>query len=347
MTKRNKNLLNISFMLLLFFITIYVIFSNNDIEDVMAQIKGGNYKILACAMLMMLCSLLCESTMIFIMLKSMHEKIKFPRCVKYSFIGFYYCAITPSASGGQPAQILYMKKDGYKVTTSSVIILTLVSVYKAVLLMFVAVAMFFNGSMIISQLDNLIVFFIFGVLINTFFIVFVILLFVKPSIVRWIIEKTSYLLMKIKLIKNPDKIISYINRIMDDYIKSISYIKDNIIILLPVFALTILQRFLLFAISYVVYRFFGLNHLSLLQIISLQVTLNTAVDSLPVPGGIGASEAAFKHIYSVAYTESLMIPAMLVTRFINFYYMLIVSAIFSLIAHYLMIRNDFRKEDIS
>ena len=34
------------------------------------------------------------------------------RCIQYSFIGFFYSGITPSATGGQPVQLYYMNKDG-------------------------------------------------------------------------------------------------------------------------------------------------------------------------------------------------------------------------------------------
>ena len=34
------------------------------------------------------------------------------RCLGYSFVGFYVSSITPSSTGGQPAQVYYMSKDG-------------------------------------------------------------------------------------------------------------------------------------------------------------------------------------------------------------------------------------------
>lgn len=347
MTKSNKSFLNISFMLLLFVLTLSVIFKNNDIADVVKQIKIGNTKILFVAMGMMLISLLCESAIIFFMLKNMKEDITFKRCAKYSFIGFFYCAITPSASGGQPAQIVYMRKDGYKISTSSVIIFTLVTVYKFVLIGFVALSFIVNNSFVRENLNNLTVFYIFGLLVNVLFIVLICLLFFKPNIVKWIIGALYKLMMKIKIIKNPDKIITAINKSVEEYIENVDFVKKNMIILLPVLFLTILQRLLMFSISYVVYKFFGLSELSFFDIISLQVILNTSVDVLPVPGGIGASEMAFKIIFGVAYQTSLIVPAMLVTRFVNFYFMLIVSAVISLTAHFLMIRNEYRKEDMS
>lgn len=347
MSKKSKNFLNIGIMIILMIITLYVIFKNNDLEDVINQIKGGNYKLLLLAALMMLFSLLCESTIIYIILKIKKENIHFLRCAKYSFIGFYYCAITPSASGGQPAQILYMKKDGYKITTSSVIIFTMVTVYKFVLLLFVGLTFLFNHSFVVNRISHLKFFYIFGVTLNVLFIVFIWLVLFFPQIIRYFINLICKLLSKFKLLKKSKKIIANINTVMDDYIESADFIKNNLYVLIPALFFTILQRFLMFSISYVVYRFFELDTYSFFDILTLQVILNTSIDVLPVPGGIGASEVGFKLLFETVYGELLLIPAMLVTRFINFYYMLILSAIISLSAHFLMIRNDFRKEDIS
>lgn len=50
-------------------------------------------------------------------------------------IGFFYSCITPSASGGQPAQIYYMSKDGLDVSVSTLVLMIVTITYKAVLVL--------------------------------------------------------------------------------------------------------------------------------------------------------------------------------------------------------------------
>lgn len=347
MTRKKRNFLNITFMIVIFFITIYVIFDNNDLNDVLYQIKQGNPALLAVSMVMMIASVFCESLIIYIMMRIMKEKISFLRSAKYSFIGFYYCAITPSASGGQPAQILYMKKDGYKVATSTIIIFTIVTVFKLVLLCFVGFTFIFNHKYVVDNLNGLTFFYILGFAVNLIFIIFIWLLIFKPSIVNKILKFVYNLMLKIRLIKKPEKIYNQLCKSMNEYTECADFLTKNIYILIPVTILTVLQRLLLFSISFVIYKYFGLSKESFFNILSLQVILNTAVDVLPVPGGIGASEAAFKILFEGVYMSALLVPAMLATRFVNFYLMLILSAVVSLSSHFMMIRNDFRREDIS
>lgn len=347
MNRQTKNILNIAFMIVLFVVTLYVIFSNNDMEEVVGIIQTGNVHIIIIASVMMLVSTMCEALIIYIMMRNMNENITFRRCAKYSFIGFYYCAITPSASGGQPAQIVYMKKDGYKLTTSSIIIMTIVMVYKLVLIGFIGFICLLNYHYVMESIESISVFFCIGTVVNILFIAFIILLFFSPMIVDRMLNLIIKMLCKIKLIKHPEGMVTKLSETMKEYVVSTNYIKEHWGILLPVLIITIIQRLLLFAISYMIYRYFGLTEQSFLNILTLQVILSTSVDVLPVPGGIGASELAFKLLFHTIYSELLLVPAMLTTRFINFYFMLILSAVISLTAHFLMVRNEFRKEDVS
>ena len=47
-----------------------------------------------------------------------------PGCIQYSFIGYFYSDITPSATGGQPAQLYEMCKDGNNASDSTVFLIT-------------------------------------------------------------------------------------------------------------------------------------------------------------------------------------------------------------------------------
>lgn len=71
-----------------------------------------------------------------IILHSLDFKKQGLKCVKYSFIGFFFNAITPSASGGQPMQVYYMHEEGINAGASSVTLLFWTIIYKVVLVVF-------------------------------------------------------------------------------------------------------------------------------------------------------------------------------------------------------------------
>ena len=51
-------------------------------------------------------------------------KISLKNGIKYALVGFFFSSVTPSASGGDPMQIYYMKKDGLAMGHSALAILT-------------------------------------------------------------------------------------------------------------------------------------------------------------------------------------------------------------------------------
>ena len=70
-----------------------------------------------------------------------------------------------------------------------------------------------------------------------------------------------------------------------------------------------------------------------MDLILMQAILNIAVSSLPLPGGVGASESLFLGMFSVFYGKKLLIPGMLLTRISNFYSVLVISGIISLVMY--------------
>ena len=72
---------------------------------------------------------------------------------------------------------------------------------------------------------------------------------------------------------------------------------EHVWVLVEVFAITVFQRFALFASTWFVYKAFGLSGSSAFVIIILQGTISVAVDMLPLPGGMGISEQLFLRIF--------------------------------------------------
>ncbi len=82
-----------------------------------------------------------------------------------------------------------------------------------------------------------------------------------------------------------------------------------------------------------VYKSFGLSGFSIRDIIALQVVISITVDSLPLPGAVGVSEAKFFLLYTKVYIADYITPTMLLTRGINFYMMLLLTGVVTMGFH--------------
>ena len=75
-------------------------------------------------------------------------------------------------------------------------------------------------------------------------------------------------------------------------------------------------------------------------ITSLQGMISVAVDMLPLPGGMGISENLFLTIFQPIVGEALVLPGMLVSRGISYYTQLIISAIMTVVASFILKRKE-------
>ena len=67
--------------------------------------------------------------------------------------------------------------------------------------------------------------------------------------------------------------------------------------------------------------------MNLFKIVSIQAVLYGTVSGIPSPGAVGVTEGGFIEIFKTVFPQSVISSAMILNRGINFYLLIIVSAI--------------------
>lgn len=333
MKSKKKYFLSVIFFVILLVLTFYLIFSNNDIQDVMINLQNISFKYIGLGTLFIFIYLFTESLYIKLILKSLKHKINLWQGFVYSCIEFYFSAITPSSTGGQPAQAYYMHKDGIPFTKSSVTLLLNTITFKLVLLFMGLIAVITYPNLIFNNSTLFTILFIFGVVVNIAVIITCLMLMYSKRWIKSIAMFCINLGHKLHIVKDKDKKIEDFYNALEEYHESAKYIKENIWIAIKVCLITFVQRLAMFSIAYVVYAAFSFNEHSYIELVVIQLSIAIAIDSLPLPGGIGASEAMLILIYDKIFGENLSVPAMLVTRGLSYYLCLLISGITVLSNH--------------
>ena len=95
-----------------------------------------------------------------------------------------------------------------------------------------------------------------------------------------------------------------------------------------------IQRSCICSVGYLVYRSFGQTALNYFGVVGIQAAIATAANSLPVPGAAGVTEVVFMLLYSSIYPDSeLLVSALLLTRFFDYYFSLVMSGGVTLVNH--------------
>ena len=341
MKKTIGYIINVLFIVLVAYLTIDILFKDQEFSTIIADLDKANKLWLLLGVVLSFFFVAGESVIIKYMLRMFKVKIPLLRCIKYSFVGFFYSYITPSSSGGQPAQMYYMKKDGIKFGHSTLIMLIIAIAYKAVLVVGGVVFFIFEYDYVVENVGNKMWLLIVGLILNIVYIAGLVVLFFNPLGARKIAVKGINFLCKIKVLKRKkyDAYIARIDRLKDTYIEGANYVKTHLGAVVNIFIMTCIQRGSLFAVTWVVYRSYGLSGTSFIGIISLQTMLAIAVEMLPLPGAAGITEACFIVMFSGIFGDELVKSGMLLSRGLTFYCVLIAGAVVTFIAHFIAMRK--------
>ncbi|WP_129723233.1 lysylphosphatidylglycerol synthase transmembrane domain-containing protein [Xylanivirga thermophila] len=277
--------------------------------------------------LFMLMYWLCDAFITYYSVGVTYEPKSFMKCLKIAMIGQYYSAVTPFASGGQPAQIYYMTKAGIPAGYGSSALMIKFLVYQAVLSIYSLVAFCVMGRFMHHYSTVLFWISLVGFLINAGAIVLIYFLASNKGIVKKIIFKIIDWLHKIKVVKDVEDTRTRLMSHVNDFHSSLDLIKGDGKALFIMLMATALQLTFLFSITYFIYRGFGLNGDRWIKIIFLQSFLYLAVCYFPTPGAAGASEGGFYIFYQLVFPKKFIFLAMFFWRIISYYLNIVVGAV--------------------
>ena len=331
MKSRKKIIFNGVFLAVVFALTIYGVFHGEDLSSMMDAIHRADKRWLIPGIALVAFFIWGESIIIWYMMRSSGIQLKKRTCFLFSSEGFFFSCITPSASGGQPMQIYYMKKEKISIPVSTVILMIVTITYKLVLVVIgIGIAIFGRG-FLHKYLEGILPVFYLGLALNIFCVTFMTILVFHPLLAKAIMVKGMKLLERLHLVKKKDGRLKKLEDSMDTYRNTAAYLKNNPFVIVKVIGITFIQRMALFAVTWFVYQAFGLHGTGFWEILFLQAVISVSVDMLPLPGGLGISETLFLNIFSPVF-GGLLLPGMVLSRGLGYYGELLISAAFTVVA---------------
>ena len=329
MKNNGKLIRNFILFILLIIITFAVLLKGEDITQILNILGSVKIQYVFIGILCMAIYISCEAINIGRSLKTLNEKSTFIQNLKYALIGFFFSAITPAASGGQPMQIYYMHKDKISVSNSTLALLLNLTSMQIVTIGFALVSLCFNYQYLNGVL---IVFFIVGILLNLSALVLLLIAIISKRLSRGMVHFAEKVL-KFFRVKNIDAKKEKLEKELEQYHESAVYIKQNKKIMIKILLTTLVQFFAYYSVTFWTYKALGMNEANILEITSMQSVLYATVSGIPSPGAVGVTEGAFTEIFRNIYPGAMMSSAILLNRGINFYFFVIFSGIVTIINH--------------
>ena len=318
--------------------TYYFILKDYSIQEFLASLKNCNPFILMWAFVLLISYAFFHCLYLKRMFYHLGYKISWYQALGYIMTEVYFSAITPSSMGGQPVEMIEMSKDKIPYRVNSVVILLNTLIYK-VALVFLAIIgfLFFSQKLFtFNTLFNWLV--LLGFVTTLLVMLLFFLLIYSEKLMYRIIQFVLKILKKFK-VKNVAEREAKLKESLKEYQECAKFTKKHPKILLEAFVILLLQRISILSISYVIYLSFGLNEMSIFEVIAFQVCITLGSDFVPFPGGVVVSEGLLLQANQIIYGTVLATSGMMLLRGISFYLLVIFSFIFYLFFHFVKRRK--------
>ena len=340
-----KQILNISFLLALIGLTFYIIFCNSDgfsPAAVGAFVSSIQWPFLLGAFACMVLNIGFKGMSIGVLSRALGYKKGALKNYSYASADIYFSAITPSATGGQPASAYYMVKDGIPISHTTAILSVNLLMYTASL-MALSLITFLLRPNLFAHISSWVVkaCIIAGLLVQLLFLSVYVMIMISEKVVmriaRWLVSLAAL----VRIVKDKQEYIGRIDASVRRFKSSVQMLSHNKKALLASFMLNFIERITYISIGVLV--FYGALYnipelagvkINLFDIYALEAYCWFGAYCIPLPGAVGASEAIFNNVFSMVISNTVLLGAtMVTTRGINFYISLIFAGIITLAHH--------------
>lgn len=255
----------------------------------------------------------------------------------YGAADIFFSAITPSASGGQPASAYFMVKDKMPVSVATAsLLINLVMYTLALLTIGLACLPWFKG---FGKLSIIII--VIGFFLLIFLAVIFYMLLKKSEILSTFLKAIVRGLEKIRIIRHGDRKRARIDQLTREYDDCANVIFGKRRMLIEIYVINLLQRISQLSASFMVFMAIGEGFVKAARIWAIQCFVAIGSNCIPIPGAMGIADYLMIDGFTSVVGNAASGGIELICRGITFYICVILSGSIVAIA---LIRNRRKKD---
>ena len=341
---KKKALWTIVFILIAVLSVIAVVSQTKDFsfKEFANFVKTSNKLYLILAVLSMLCFITFEGVALQIICRYFGNKTKFKDGFVYSSADIYFSAITPSATGGQPASAFFMVRDGLSGSFVAFALFINLLMYTISTITLGLLALIFGHAMFLHFTTFSKIIFILGFFVLSMLIVLIVLLLFKKGFLDKICSGFVKFLAKLHILKKPENTLAKLEKKMDDYKEHTSMLKGKGLLLLFVFLFNFLQRVAQVVVTPLTFLASGGDPKEAFNIFWTQTYVMVGANCVPIPGAMGVTD--YIMIDGFEDLPAVESPAFLelLSRSLSFYLCIFVAGLTILLSS--ILHNKFKKK---
>lgn len=340
-----RQIINVAVLALLIGLTFFLIFHNNDgfsLQSLKEFVSKIHWPFLAGAFLCMVMNIGFKGMSISVLSRSLGYKKGPLKNYSYASADIYFSAITPSATGGQPASAYYMVKDGIPISHTTAILSVNLLMYTASLMALALITFILRPHLFLNINSWIVkVCIIVGLLVQLVFLSVYVIIMVSEKTVMKLASGLVRIGAFFRIIKNKQEYLGRIDASVRRFKSSIQLLNHDKKALFASFMLNFCERIVYISIGVLV--FYGALYnipelagvrIDVIDIYALEAFCWFGAYCIPLPGAVGASEAIFNTVFRMVISNTILLSStMVITRGINFYISFIFAGIVTLLHH--------------
>ncbi len=311
--------------------------------EFMNFIGSANLGWLSSAIVSTILFIVFEALSILIICRSFGYKRSFGRGFVYSAADIYFSAITPSATGGQPASAFFMMKDDIPGTLVTMSLMVNLVMYTAATVVLGIIAILINPPLLLNfgTLSKVII--LIGYIVQIALLVVFILLLTKKGMLHKLCRGALKLLAKLHLIRKLDKKLEALEKKMQEYSGYTHMLKGKGKLLFVVLILNILQRMAQTGVTPLTYLASGGEISEAFGLFLIQIYIMVGANCIPLPGAMGVTDYLMLDGFEEMQVQN---PAFLelLSRSLSFYMCVIICGITILISYCALFKSKKRRK---
>lgn len=235
----------------------------------------------------------------------------------YSAADVYFSAITPSATGGQPASAMFMMRDGIPGAVTTMCLLLNVMLYTvSILVIGILCFLFYPGAFFAFRTPARVLILL-GFSVQILLVGGLLLLVLRETVILRLSNAVLTLLHKLHLIRNVDARRESMHRMAEEYRSCIRTFRNGKGVVFRVFLLNLAQRICNISVTLCIYLAVGGTPSLAREILVTQGFVVLGASPVPIPGAVGVSDFLFLDGFHDLIPDTVCVE--LLSRGISFY----------------------------
>lgn len=298
-----------------------------EFGSVLEAIRTAKTQFLALMLGVMLIYYLIDSFILYLICKARGYKLKLKQTFVTNMTGVLFSDLTPSATGGQFAQVYVFHNQGIHVGQASGILTIVFITYQIVIISYATIAMLINAPVIFQNRQSITIAII-GFIVNVVITGGFFLVTKSAKAHDFFIVKFIGFLAKIKLVKNYDKTSKEVSEAFREFRDESATLFAQKKLFCEVCLCHVVKLTFFYTLPFLAALSLGapLTIAELPKFISLAAAISLFNTFMPLPGASGGSEASFVMLFGFL-GKTIVSTAMIIWRVFTFYFGLLLSLI--------------------